>query len=246
MFHYQGFTQQTYRVRLDEVDSRHRLTVNAFIGFLQEIAWQASVEGQVPIPTLLNQGLTWVLSRFQLEVKEYPVYEDNIFIETYAPFADKFSIQRDFKIYVNEKLIAQAISNWLVVEVEKKKIAPIPDFILQALLNPEKPKLEMNKAKIPELQAPDYQYDIEVRWHDLDINQHTNNKHYFRWALDALPADWLSQRQLQWLDFNFRTESVLNEKLTVKAEKKSETEVLHQIIRQSSDKEVIRGSSLWL
>lgn len=246
MSHYQGFTQQTFQVRLDEVDSRHQLTVNALIGFLQEIAWQASVEGRVPIPTLLNQGLTWVLSRFQLEVEEYPHYEEKVFIETYAPFADKFSMQRDFKIYSNEKLIAQAVSTWLVVEVEKKKLMPVPDFVLKALLNPQKTKLEMNRNKIPELQKADYQYDIQVRWHDLDINKHTNNKHYFRWALDALPADWLTQKQLRSLDFNFRAESILDEHLKVKAEQKSEAEILHQIIQLATGKEVIRGSSLWL
>jgi medium-chain acyl-[acyl-carrier-protein] hydrolase len=238
-------TNAHYQVRLDEVDSQHRLTVAAMVGYLQEIAWQASVEGQVPIPTLIQQGFTWVLSRFQLEILNYPIYADELQIETYAPLAEKFYLQRDFKVYKNGQLMALAASNWVVVDLDKKKLSAVPDFVKMALHNPEKAAYLMNKNKIPDLQTADYQYNTTVKWHDLDINRHTNNKHYFRWVLDALPLEIWENQQLKKLDMQFRAESFWQDELQIKAQKLADKAFLHQIIDQNSAKEIIRGMSEW-
>jgi acyl-ACP thioesterase len=238
-------TNAHYQVRLDEVDSQHRLTVAAMVGYLQEIAWQASVEGNVPIPTLLAQGFTWVLSRFQLEILVYPNYADALQIETYAPLAEKFYLQRDFKVYKNGQLMALASSNWVIVDLDKKKLTAVPDFVKTALHNPEKEPYLMNKNKIADLQIADYQYNTTVRWHDLDINQHTNNKHYFRWALDALPPEIWKNQRLKKLDMQFRTESFWQDDLQIKAQKLANNTFLHQISKQNPPKEIIRGLSEW-
>ncbi|MCU0444012.1 MAG: thioesterase [Microscillaceae bacterium] len=238
-------TNADYSVRLDEVDSRHRLTVVAMLGYLQEIAWQASVEGKVPIPTLIAQGFTWVLSRFQLEMLSYPHYTDHLTIETYAPLAEKFYLQRDFVVRHQGQVVALAASNWVVVELAKKKLAVVPEFVKTALHNPQKMPYAMNKNKIADLQQADYQHFTTVKWHDLDINEHTNNKHYFRWSLDALPPEIWTHQKLTKLDMQFRAESFWGDNLQINAQKMPDNTFLHQIIDKDSQKGVVRGLSEW-
>jgi medium-chain acyl-[acyl-carrier-protein] hydrolase len=241
---YSRITHNSFQVRQDECDFRHRLTVSALVGYLQEAAWLASVESGYSIPELMEEfGVTWLLSRFVLKIDKYPIFGDEVHIQTYACKAEKFFTQRDFQVFVNGERVATAGSLWLLINVNEKKLMRATDFGIDQLLNTNETAFELPSAKIDNIQTSDYEYNTAVRWHDLDINQHTNNRHYFRWALDALPTEVLDNQTLSLLDFHFRTDSVLGDNLTIQLQKgKEEGQFLHKIIH-ADGKEAIRGRS---
>lgn len=241
-------TTRHYLIRLDEADHQHRLTLAALAGILQETAWDASVEIGLDIPTLLKEGLTWVLSRMRIEMKNYPKYAQTITLETYAPLCEKYYMQRDFKITDEKKnLLGIATSNWMVIDSEKKKLISVPAFIKDKYLVLGKPALPTANERLEELSHPDFEYTQQVRWNHLDINQHTNNKHYFRWLMDCLPEDLLNKQQVQKMDIQFKADSSLNDVLWVQSGKMPATKsaFLHRITQQADNKELIRAYTLW-
>lgn len=230
----------TCRIRVDEVDNQQFLTTANLAKYLQEVAWEASLLAGTSVHYLRERGLTWVLSRLQLEVKTYPRYTDEISIETWGSSFDKYFIYRDFRIYdKNNDLIGKAISSWLIVDIERGKMISMPEEVVNSYIVNNGESMSMTKAKIPTTHKVDNEYQIVVRWNDLDINQHTNNTHYYRWALDSIPQAILENKRLEYLDIQFKAESKLNENLDVKLEIQ-EDNFIHQIYNQSSQKECVR------
>ena len=52
----------------------------------------------------------------------------------------------------------------------------------------------------------------KVAWSDLDINGHANNCAYTRWAVDALPADYVNSHIIKDVEVNYYHEIHLGEK----------------------------------
>jgi medium-chain acyl-[acyl-carrier-protein] hydrolase len=242
-----NITTSTYQIRLDEVDKLHQLTLPALVGYLQEIAWKASEYAKVPIPILLEQNLTWILSRMQIEIFEIPKYGQQVSFQTWAARFDKFLVQRDFRVVDEfQNVLVQASSNWLIVDTQKKKLIAIPDFIKEALqVNHWDSVFPFLNPKIEEATNADATYQLCVRWHDLDQNEHTNNKNYFRWLLDALPNTVLAQRKLKHLDIQFKLESKLDDNLLVQYAQENKNKFLHKITHSETQKELIRAVSVW-
>jgi acyl-ACP thioesterase len=243
---YPGSTYVSFKVRQDECDFKHNLTASSLIGYLQEAAVLASVESGYSIPEFLEKhNITWLLTRFVINILDSPKFGDEVHIETYASKIDKFYTQRDFLVLVNGACVAKAGSLWLLVNILDKKLARPTDFDIQHLLNTSHGVFEIPTNKMGTIQNPNNEYEIHVKWHDLDINEHTNNRHYFRWALDAVPTETLNNKTLKSLDFHFRSESVLGDKLIIQCEKLPDSDrFLHKISHQNGT-EAIRGESVF-
>lgn len=230
----------TYKIRIDEVDNRHFLTVPNLAKYLQEVAWEASILRQNSVNDLQEQGLTWVLSRLQVQMDKYPKYADEITFETWGASFDKYFVYRNFRIFDStDTLIGKATSSWLIVNIEQGKMIPMPQEVVEAFIVDNGEMIPMNKTKIPNISEATNEYKTQVRWSDLDINQHSNNTHYYRWAMDSLPIHILAQKQLKYVDIQFKTESKLNDNLLVKLGEKNDS-FIHQIINQKTQKECIR------
>jgi medium-chain acyl-[acyl-carrier-protein] hydrolase len=236
---YSKITKGQYRIRLDDIDLNHRLTAYGAIGFAQEAAWQASVEADIPIPKLLEMGYTWILNRIFLKVYEMPKYGETIDFETYVAKSERFVSQRDGRFLRGDKLLFEVATQWLFVDAVQKKLAKIPDEMTATLLNTERSAIEAPNYKIQDTQSADYQYDMIVRWHDLDINNHTTNRQYVRWCIDSIPSEILNQSSIKNLDFQFKNESILNEKLTIQTTKSADG-FIHKITSENG-REVVRG-----
>lgn len=230
----------TYKIRIDEVDNSHFLTVPNLAKYLQEVAWEASVLRKNSVNDLRENGLTWVLSRLQLQMFQYPKYADEITFETWGAGADKYFIYRNFRIFdSNNTLIGKATSSWIIVDIKQGKMMQMPQEIVDSFVVDNGEMMQMNKSKIPDITEVTNEYRLKVRWNDLDINQHTNNTHYYRWAIDGLPINTLTQKQLKYLDIQFKTESKMNDNLLVKLGQK-ENKFIHQIINQNTQKECVK------
>jgi acyl-ACP thioesterase len=239
---YSKITQGQFVVRLDDINIHHELTAYAAIGFAQEAAWLASVEADISIPKLLEMGYTWILSRTCLKVYEMPKYAEVINYETYISTSEKFVSQRDGKFYRGDKLLFEVSTNWLFVDAIQKKLSRIPEHLTNALLNTEKTPIEAPNHRLADVENPDYQYNTTVRWHDLDLNNHTTNRQYIRWCLDALPKEVLDNERITQLDFQFKNETLIGENLNVLAAKADNGYIFK--INSENGKEIVRGEVL--
>lgn len=237
-----------FTVRSSEIDYQGQITMPTLVSYMQEAAWNNTTSLGISMYELLEQGLTWVLQRFRVEMFCYPGHRETITVETWASGREKVFLHRDFRIYGEDKqLLGQATSVWLVMDVVKRQLAAIPDFVMAMELAEGYEPLPFAKGKLPALTEVQHELQTQVRWHDIDLNKHVNNTRYLQWALETLPADLLEQKQLSEVDIIFRSETTLGD--TVKAVAGplagTETTYLHKLTSSSTEKELVQAKTVW-
>lgn len=218
------------------------------VAYMQEAAWDNTTTLGISMYELLEKGLTWVLQRFRVEMFRYPMHRENITVETWASGREKVFLHRDFRIYdADKQLLGQATSVWLVMDVVKRQLTTVPDFVTALELAAGYEPLPFAKGKLPALTDVQHELQTEVRWHDIDLNKHVNNTRYLQWALETLPVELLEQKHLKEVDIVFRSESVLGDTITAMAGPGEEDGniYLHKLISNSTSKELVQARTVW-
>ena len=246
---------EKFRIRANEVDFRHLLTVPALVNFLQETAMYNIGAIGLPMHVIHAQDLGWALSRMYLKIDQYPKETEEICVETCARQFDKYYAYRDFRVYnQNQELIATAATIWLLFDLTKRQLIAIPDFVKSSVeFCTEREPLQISKDKIPIMKEASFQNNLQVKWHDLDMNRHVNNVLYFQWALDALSEETLNYFTMSEIDIIFRNECRIGEKITSQVGEihgEDDTEqtnktFIHRIVKDADHKEVIQAQTKW-
>lgn len=239
----------TFILRGYECDAAGRLSVPALMNLMQESANRNATEYGIGIADLSNQGFGWMLMRFNLRLHQYPRYGQTIRLLTYPTLVEKYFIYRDFRVLADDgTLLADAASTWLVFSMEKRAMVPLPDFI-RSLSVPTGieplPKLPSKPNFQTTLWQPTDEKRVAVGWFSIDRNQHVNNVAYVQWLLEAMDAETLQLRELAEIDLVYRTESHWNDQLRVQSAREGPNAVLHRIVEETSEKDVLLAQSRW-
>ncbi|NEM96532.1 acyl-[acyl-carrier-protein] thioesterase [Pontibacter burrus] len=241
---YPGRSQ--FIARSSEIDYQGNATMPALVSYMQEAAWENTRSMGISMYELLERGLTWVLQRMRVEMFRYPKHGETIVVETWASGRERVFLHRDFRIYsLENELLGQATSVWLVMDVVKRQLVSVPDFISEIEVVPNQEPLSFAKGKLPQLQEPQFREQMPVRWHDIDLNRHVTNTRYLQWILYTLPTEVLEQ-QLQELDVIYKAESLLGDTVISEAGTgDTETIVLHKLSSQQTGKELVQAKTVW-
>ncbi|MBT33017.1 MAG: hypothetical protein CMO01_25445 [Thalassobius sp.] len=235
---------ENYRVYHTHLNPNQKLSIPALAGFLQEAAWLNVKEIGVPTSMLLKQNIAWVLTRMNIHINDEADHREDITVETWPSGSDKYYFYRDFQIYNQEKQIARVTTNWILINLSTRQLTPVPEFLSKLAFEHTKTPIERAKSKILAPKSADFQLHVKVNWHQLDINQHTNNTFYLQWILDTIPLEVHQSNSLKEVDIIFKAESVLNESLNSIAEIQEDGSYLH-LIKNTEGKELVRAKTIW-
>lgn len=238
-------TTEIFKVKTNEIGANKKVTLPALANFMQEAARLNVTEMGIPTSMLAEKGLAWVLSRLKLEIFDYVGQGEALKIKTWPSGSDKYYFYRDFRFFNSkDELIARASSNWIAIDLGKRQLVRVPEFLKDLTVNAGEEPLPRISGKIKPLTETHGEHGVKVKWHYLDEAQHTNNSYYFQWILDALPRGVLDSHLPKKLDMMFKAESVYNDQLISRYQKVSELETLHTI-GNSVGKELIRAFVEW-
>jgi medium-chain acyl-[acyl-carrier-protein] hydrolase len=234
-------------VRSSEIDYKGQATMPALVSYMQEAAWENTRNLGISMYDLLERGLTWVLQRMRIEMFRYPEHGESITVETWASGRERVFLHRDFRVYnTDQELLGQATSVWLVMDVVKRQLVSVPEFIMEVEIVPGQEPLPFAKGKLPQLKQASYQQNIPVRWHDIDLNRHVTNTRYLQWMLDTLPQHIL-EKQLKEVDIIFKSESILGDTVLSEAVfSEQESIFLHKLSNQDTGKELVQAKTTWM
>ncbi len=233
-----------FQVRSYDVDYASHLTIPSLMHYFQEAAWEHAKANHFGYEFMKEQGVAWVLSKVLIRMKEYPVWKDEVVVKTWPKEMRGFLALRDFEVRRNDRLLAEATSVWLIVDMDTKRPKKLsmvdvePDEFHPVNAIPEK----LNK--VPVLPSPVLLNEFKVRYSDLDVNAHVNNATYIRWVLDTLPFERFASSQVQELEVNYLGELRGEEDVAVYKSTTEEGE-LYSIESLTQEKEVCRVRLLW-
>jgi acyl-ACP thioesterase len=239
--------QDTFKVRAYEVDVNNQLSVVSLANYLQEAAGEHARILGIGMLDLHSKRLAWVLMRLKLNIIRQPSHLEEITVQTYPTGFEKIYVYRDFQVFdAKGNLIAFATSTWLVIDIEKRSMVRVPNFILNISLPSDRAFFDPSKNKISKIDLVSHSQNFKVRFHDLDINRHVNNAYYFQWMLESLPIDFLAERQLQEIDLLFRIESTFGDELESINQKLNTDFFIHSLHRPQDQKELAQATTLWI
>jgi len=178
------FTRK-FEVGSYQVHPDGNIRITSLADLLQEIAWRHADSGDFGRNLLENKQM-WVLSRLEIKVYKFPKWGDKIRIFTGGRGTEKLFAFREFLVWdENEQVLARAMSSWLLLNTETKRILR-PEIVLPSEL--------FDPTKAPEWQPEKLAFEgevikseqIRVQYSDLDLYHHVNNTSYIRWVENIL------------------------------------------------------------
>ena len=272
---------ETFPVRFDECGPNKQSTMRTVASMIQECACNHAqgIWGRAQsMPADMNKAnLAWVCTRLHIDVLQYPLWGDQVEVRTWFEAQGRIAARRDWEMTDvtdgtrAEKVIARATSSWIAFNLEKRKLARIPQSVLDEFQTQALPDaLVMGDAyeveKLPDVRGmpgvtlPE---SHSVRRTDLDMNNHVNNVVYTEWLLESVPDAFWEKYDLREIILEFRNEchdgdnvdaiccrecgeeGVLNCE-----EKPGQATLVHMLLKRGfgmspKEAEVVRARSVW-
>ncbi len=176
------------RVRFSEIGEDKRLTLDSILNYFQDSSTFQSEDLGNGMEILEGLGRMWVLSSWQIVVKEYPKLGEKIRLGTWPYSFQRFLGERNFIMYGEDgRVLAYANSLWSYLNAENGRPVRVDEEVIK--LYTLEPKYEMEyaerKISLPEEMTKKAHFPVEKS--HLDSNHHVNNGQYVKMAGAYLP-----------------------------------------------------------
>jgi len=237
---------RSYTVRSYEVDAGGRLSVPSIFNLLQDAASSHALKLGVAVSQLQANNYTWVLSRIILKMIDYPHWGDTIQIDTWPSGIEGAFALRDFDIRCNDQTIGACVSAWIIIDTGKRRPIRPKAFARQLKPVDKGHVLDQPLTKLPALTGSQIEKQFQVRYHDLDINQHVNNVNYIEWLLEGCD-NYLRNAVLSDLSVNFLGEALHRDHIKARSQSLDADGLCfrHDILREADGRELIRAQTNW-
>ena len=186
------------RVAYSEIDSSGRMTIPAILDTLQDCATFHSQDVGITLDWLMREHLAWVTASWRLKISRFPVFGEELEIET-RPYKLAHSIgKRAFEIRVhggerdgeNGESLILADSQWVFSDVLNGKNVNLPaDFVDRFGIDEPFPGSISPRRRLKTATDMEAHEPFIVGVGQLDTNNHVNNVQYVRAALPYFPQD---------------------------------------------------------
>jgi medium-chain acyl-[acyl-carrier-protein] hydrolase len=246
-----------YTIKPSEINTQNHLTTPVLFDFMQQSASKNAETLGVGVEKMRESNLAWVLNRLKLTVERYPKLGERVALSTYPVRIDKYFVYRDFQLHDAEGiLIAHAVSVWLLLDLTKRTMSSVPNFVHQIEYPIITHPLPPISGKVLPLKTVDFSVKRTVIAEDVDFNQHTSNVSYVKWLVEAMPLAVQNNCFVKELDINYRAECYLDEPIVIETYQKDikslenalDTEggyFQQKILRESDKKDLVWANVIW-
>ena len=191
-----------------------RLTTMA--NYFQEMAYHHAKQLGFGYEDMNERKTMWVLSRMRIQIKRYPVWDDQVSVETWHRGMERLFGLRDFRIKnLDGEVLGVASSAWLILDSETRRPIRPAEGVLSQNMGTD----SVFEEKLDKIPAPEQMVELarrKVQFSDLDIVGHVNNVKYMEWCVDTLMADGSFNKEIRELEINFMHEALLGDTISIR------------------------------
>ena len=218
------------KVRAFDVDANDRLKINTILDYFQDAASNDAERLNFGYSNFVPRGLTWVLSWAKFEFIEYPKFIDEVKIQTWGKKQYKLYSIRDYMmINAKEEIICRGTSAWLLLDSKSLRPKILPQLFPDIKMYDSKDALTDLPQKIIPSVKSDLIYTTQVRYSDIDLNQHANNASYIKFMLDCFDKEFHKEHTIKSLIVSFNAESKFGDEIQLYEEIEIDNPLTHYI-----------------
>ena len=228
-----------------ETDRFLYMKMDAFVQTLNTTSMYHTVSLGMDPDFMEKRGLVWVLYQWRVHLEEGRYYAKKLTFKTFALFKKDIYSHRYFLVLDEEgKIVGYAVSVWIVIDMNKRKMVKIPKDVQELYTDQEHPEPSEEQQKIINYMDTSAQrkrngihFDREktfnLRFSDIDSNGHVNNTIYISWAMESMvegsDESFLIENVPEDLSIVYKKERLPAGKVFVKTMQNQE-ETYHEII----------------
>jgi medium-chain acyl-[acyl-carrier-protein] hydrolase len=214
-----AITEREYYIHYYEADYKKRCLITSMMNYFEDIALIQSADCGIGIDYLNENKLAWVLYKWDIKIKKYPLYKQRVKVRTWAYSFVKFYAYRQFEVIdENGETIVTANSVWLLVNTEKKRPVKINERMYEGYGADKNSADSFKIEKINSLSKIDSEKEFTVRYSDIDTNRHVNNVRYAEWSIETVPMDIVLKYELKRIKITYKKETRYGETIKVLSE----------------------------
>ncbi len=180
---------RNYTIRWHDTNANREITPSAILTLMQETT---NHHIQTIYPTLeyirdeLHQA--FILSKVYMRFYESAHAYEDITVDTWTGEESRgFTFYRSFSVRAGDKVIADALTLWCLVDTENHKLLPVSKFENNFVDEPSIDITMPRKIKFPPEISLEFVGNRKIVYSDIDYNKHMNNTHYPNMLIDFLP-----------------------------------------------------------
>ncbi|MBK1877439.1 acyl-[acyl-carrier-protein] thioesterase [Pelagicoccus mobilis] len=200
---------QEHQIGYFQVDREQRIRLGSLFQLLQEAAVQ---HYNLLIQEKGEEEKSWFLGRLAMRFKRYPKFGETIQVETWISSFSGFKAFREFRILCDGKEIGEASAVWLYVDLGKKRVAKVPEEIVESIPVRNHDCFFSDLVRMILLRTTEgaARTSISLRYADYDPHQHVNSAAYLDFLQTGLSVQKKNTRPRE-LVIHFTKEIGLSE-----------------------------------
>lgn len=208
---------QTYDVNTIVLDPLKRISLVGLLNLLQDTAWIHAEHLGWGYEDLIRNQTIWVLSRQKLVMREWPLWQETVTINTWPRRSGAIMALREFEILVGDRKVGACSTSWLVLDWNTRKVQKL-DRIMSGIVSRDEGVLDIAAERVPPRTDLKEVARFEVRNSDLDVNGHVNNTRYAQWLTDTMTLDELKAYAIDEYEVNFLAETGVGDTVAIESE----------------------------
>ncbi|BDR58770.1 acyl-[acyl-carrier-protein] thioesterase [Xylocopilactobacillus apicola] len=238
--------KQEYTVPFFDCDKFRRMTAMAMINNMILVSTRQLESLNYGEKWMTERHLGWVVTQYDLIIERAPQDEEKVVISTWIENYNKFFSYRNFAIEtLDGKRLVTLKSVWVALDLEARKLTLLSEEMMKSFGAEKNVVVKTPKISVDQDQLKDPQ-KFEIRYADLDTNNHITNTSYITWLLESLKIDFLEQHQLKELQIRYEKEIQERDFAEVRFyqdENTDEIKFYHQVARL--DKIACQAMTVW-
>jgi len=223
-----GIWKENWKVPAFMVDTNQRIRLKSLADILQELANNHANYRRCGFEDMKANGKFWVLNRQAIVIDKWPIWEQQLKVETWISMMNGPFSLRNFIVSNNEgKLMVRASYLWTCIDRVKMKPAKIPDGDFPIIENRPIDLPQPSKLKLSGDAMAKFQYQVQDS--DLDIIGHSNNASYLEWASNIIDRNKFDYYQI---DANYTGESFKDDEISISLLQSSISERFVEILNK--------------
>ena len=181
---------KNYTVRWHETNATREMTPSAILTLMQETT---NIHMQQMYPCLEDfrdiKRQAFILSKIFLRFNEPIAAYDDISVSTWTGTESRgFMFWRSFSVQKDGKTVADALSQWALIDLDGGKLLPVNSFENNFEDEPSVDIEMPRRIKFPAERELELAGSKKITYSDIDYNSHMNNTHYPNMLVDFLPT----------------------------------------------------------
>lgn len=196
-----------FDVKLYDAGPDGKAKIRSLFNFMQSAADSHSMSLGTSMNIMSENNLTWVYSRFYVEIENSPAMYDTVFCETWRSGITDGMVNREFLLSGEDgSLLLKATSSLALIDRSSRKPVEIPDFIKTQFEAGRGRALHYVPFDIEKTDIFDYIYSMKVRFEDIDVNGHMNNASYAQMFFESYLSGMSEYKRMKKMDILFKGE----------------------------------------